>query len=268
MKISYFKVNPTGNITLLVDTPVSRECQSAVAAKLMAAVSDAEQVGFFEPAAAPCTPLRLQMMGGEFCGNASISTAAVLLNGTGEEAFTTPLEVSGMAEDIAVSVKRNADGSFTGTVDMPIPEAIYDYTFINGFDTYTLPLVRFPGICHVIADKRLSPVIAEKYVADWCRQLKSEALGIMFFDKAKNTLEPFVYVASTDTAVWETSCASGTSAVAAYVAKLKRHSVSLSLRQAGGVLTAQAEYSANDVRRIRLTGSAVIEGKFEIELGT
>lgn len=294
MKISYYKVNPTGNITLIVETPVKRESQAAVAAKLMELDKTVEQVGFIEKPrrSSPIrkvrylnaseeefknTPgeyeaiARLQMMGGEFCGNASISAAAILVSrsfireGDGYEML---LEVSGIDEDISVTVECNTDGSFTGTVDMPIPEAIYDYTFINGFDTYTFPLVRFPGICHVIINHPFSPLLAEKLIADWCRQLRAEALGLLFLEERSKKLEPLVYVASTGTTVWENSCASGTCAAAAYFAKRKAKSTSASLIQPGGTLKSEASFSSGAVRSIKLTGRAVIEGYFEEDIST
>ena len=268
MKISYYKVNPTGNITLIVETPVKRESQAAVAAKLMEKDKTVEQVGFLEAAASKCALARLQMMGGEFCGNASVSAAAVIVNRLGYDSYTLPLEVSGIDEDISVTVERNADGSFTGTVDMPIPEAIYDYTFINGFDTYTFPLVRFPGICHVIINRPFSPLLAEKLIADWCRQLRAEALGLLFLEERSKKLEPLVYVASTGTTVWENSCASGTCAAAAYFAKRKAKSTSASLIQPGGTLKAEAAFSSGAVRSIKLTGRAIIEGYFEEDIST
>ena len=75
MELEYTVWDPTKNITLLVSTPVERGAQAETAARLMAARPQVEQVGFLEPAAAPGAELRLQMMGGEFCGNASMSAA-------------------------------------------------------------------------------------------------------------------------------------------------------------------------------------------------
>ena len=261
-ELSIYKVNPTGNITLIIDTPVKRECQAAIAAFLMEQDKSAEQVGFLEKPASECAQMRLQMMGGEFCGNASIGTAAVMAEKLGAEELDVLLEVSGSAEEVPISVMRNADGSFTGTVSMPIPESIYDFTFLNGLDTYTFPLVRFPGICHVIIDRRFSPELAQSLITDWCDQLKTEALGLMFVSDDLQRMEPLVYVASTNTTVWETSCASGTCAVAAFTAQRRRHRVKLSLVQPGGTLTAEAEYAQNAVRSIKLTGKVVIEGQY------
>ena len=74
MELRYTVIDPTKNITLLVTTPVPRDVQPRVAAELLRRGKDAEQVGFVEGLAAGDP--RLQMMGGEFCGNATMSMAA------------------------------------------------------------------------------------------------------------------------------------------------------------------------------------------------
>lgn len=271
MKLTYYKFNPTGNITLIVETPVPRESQSRIAAQLMELEKDAEQVGFLEPASSECALARLQMMGGEFCGNASICTASLLYgmlypDSDGEKRIC--LEVSGVPELVGVSVTADGDGSFIGTVDMPFPEAVYDFTFFDGFDTYTFPLVRFPGIAHAIITKPFSPELARRLIADWCRQAKAEALGLMFFNESARKLDPFVYVASTDTAVWESSCASGTTAAAVWMSRLRRKAVKLSLHEPGGMLTAEAQLVSGEPEYIRMTGKAVLMGKHLRELST
>lgn len=76
MNISYTKIDPAGNITVIVDSFVPREQQSRVASELMKLDNSVEQVGFLEKPDDPCCAVRLQMMGGEFCGNASLSAAA------------------------------------------------------------------------------------------------------------------------------------------------------------------------------------------------
>ena len=79
MKLHFLKFNPTENMTLLVTDPVPRELQGPLAARLMENRSiGAEQVGYLEKASLPGARARLQMMGGEFCGNASMCMAVFL----------------------------------------------------------------------------------------------------------------------------------------------------------------------------------------------
>ena len=79
MEVKFIKASPTENMTLLIETPVAREKQLAVAERLIAYCSVyAEQAGYIEEAENPAAEKRLQMMAGEFCGNASLSLAAWL----------------------------------------------------------------------------------------------------------------------------------------------------------------------------------------------
>lgn len=262
MNISYTKIDPSGNITLIVDSFVPREEQRRIAALLMVRDSEAEQVGFLEAPEDPCCAVRLQMMGGEFCGNATLSAASVVMQQIGLDAGDMLIEVSGSPGPVKVTGVMSAPGRFDGEVDMPLPESIYECSFLDGFDCHTLPLVRFPGICHAIVSAgTLTREKAEAVIGPWCRQIGSEALGLMFFDKDKNTLTPLVYVESTGTAVWEGSCASGTAAVASYLAELDGEYASVCLFEPRGRLSAEAACSGSQVTSLKLSGSAVIRGK-------
>ena len=262
MNISYTKIDPAGNITVIVDSFVPREQQSRVAAELMKRDVTVEQVGFLEKPDDPCCAVRLQMMGGEFCGNASLSAAAVIFSRAGlaeglycEELF----EVSGAPEPVKISGSMVNRTCFDGEVAMPLPEC----SFLDGFEGYTFPLVRFPGICHAIVPVgTIERERAKAVIASWCRQLGADALGLMFFDRDKHTLTPLVYVASTDTAVWEGSCASGTAAVAAYLAELDGEYASVRLTEPRGTVSASATYSASQVRSLTMSNRAVIQGEF------
>lgn len=270
MDIRYTKIDPSGNISLIVDSFVPRIKQSRVAAELMARDESAEQVGFLEKPEDDRCLVRLQMMGGEFCGNASLSAAAVMLRASGMPAgipCDLTLEVSGAPDAVKVSGSMNENGTFEGSVSMPLPESISEFCFFDGFECYTLPLVRFPGICHaIVSADALTKASAERLIGQWCSQLKAEALGLMFFDKASDRLEPLVYVASTGTAVWEGSCASGTAAIAAYLSELDGERADITLEQPRGRLSAGARFSGGMVRELTLRGSAVSMGEYSVEL--
>ena len=262
MNISYTKIDPSGNITLIVDSFVPREDQSRIATLLMERDPEAEQVGFLEVPEDPCCAVRLQMMGGEFCGNATLSAASVVMQQIGLDAGDMLIEVSGSPGPVKVTGVMSAPDRFDGEVGMPLPESIYECSFLDGFDCHTLPLVRFPGICHAIVSAgTLTREKAEAVIGTWCRQIGSEALGLMFFDKDKSTLTPLVYVESTGTAVWEGSCASGTAAVASYLAELDGEHASVCLFEPRGRLSAEAVCSGSQVTSLKLSGSAVIRGK-------
>ena len=80
--LKYYIFDPTGNITALVESGVAAADQSAVASRIMERHPDVEQVGFItyaDDAAAADVPVSLRMAGGEFCGNATMCTAALYM---------------------------------------------------------------------------------------------------------------------------------------------------------------------------------------------
>ena len=271
MEIKYYKINPTGNITLIVETPVPRESQAAVAAKLMAFDKDAEQVGFIESAENPECAFRLQMMGGEFCGNASIAAAALYMSKqcpSPTDKSTVTFEVSGVDKPLAVSVECLNKLKFTGSVSMPLPESCFDCELVYDGKSFSFPVVRMPGICHAIVTGGLGADFAEDAIAEWCRQLDTEALGLMFYNARNGLLRPLVYVASTGSSVWESSCASGSCAVAAYESLNCGEGKLLSLRQPGGTLNIKSFCTRGALFGLTLSGSAEIQGEHSAVIDT
>ena len=127
MELQFIKASPTENMTLLIETPVPREEHLEIAEKLIAYGNVyAEQAGYIEEPENPLAEKRLQMMAGEFCGNASLSLAAVLAEekglSVGEETEII-LEVSGADSLVNCHMKKEEKG-FTGRVAMPLPKAI------------------------------------------------------------------------------------------------------------------------------------------------
>lgn len=257
MLLSFVKTSPAQNITVLVDTPVPREEQPAVAAKLLNLLGG-EQVGFIEPPAFSDAPARLQMMGGEFCGNATMSVGVYLARKAKireDEQRIYDLEVSGSDEPVRCSAKKQGE-SWLGNVRMPLPTRVGSLQMPSGI---SVPRVDFPGITHLIvpADAaRLPRSEAEKEIRALCRELGTPALGIIRYEEEKRFIEPLVYVAATDTAVWERGCGSGTAAVGCWKAAEKNTGYRLSLSQPGGVIEVCAE--AQNSRITRLTVSTEI----------
>ncbi len=254
MEYSYYKIDPTGNITAIVETPTERSEQSRIAGLIMAADTTIEQVGFLEKPQGEAF-VRLQMMGGEFCGNASISAAALMAQKGGIDSGDITLEVSGADAPLCVKVQKLGENKFLGTVAMPLPVGIETAQL----GAVKLPVVRFPGISHVICDTSLSVSDAEANIRSWCEALNVDALGLMFLDG--NALKPYVYVRSTDTAVWESSCASGSTACAAYLAAKAGASQTVALQNPCGELRIKAELTDGALSSLLLTGSAEITGK-------
>lgn len=253
-ELEYYKLDPTGNMTLIVKTPVPRDRQKKTAVMLMGRFRDVEQVGFLEKPADGSAVLRLQMMGGEFCGNATVSAAALYAYRHGLSDGTVRLEISGMPEPMDVDITAAGDGYYLGSVMMPPPTG----TEYREFDGKTLPVVNFSGISHIISEKLLKRDEAEAGIKKWCRALCAEALGVMLIDGDK--LSPLVYVASTDTSVWENSCASGSTAAAAFFTRRAGMSGEYRFEQPGGVLSVSTAISDSGEMRLRLNAGVRMAG--------
>lgn len=261
MKLNFVKLSPTQNMTIIVTDPLPRAVQGVVAERLMAYGSvGAEQVGFLEKPSLANVTARLQMMGGEFCGNASMSLAAYLAHRDGlpdGQRTTLSLEVSGAEAAVPCEIERRGEG-YIGTVRMPLPEGI-DSLAISPERAF--PLVRLPGIAHAIVPAaQLTPAEAEANIAQWCAACGADALGVLLINDAMDAFQPLVYVPSTGSSVWEHGCGSGSAAIGAYFASLRRQDISLELTQPGGVMRVQARWddAAGILSELKISGKVQI----------
>ena len=273
--IQYCILDPTGNITALVESPVEAARQPAVAAALMERHRSVEQVGFLRPAASPSDPVRgtLRMAGGEFCGNASMCAAALLLlrrqlKGGGAAAPSDPvtvrLRVSGAAQPVEVRLWRESGDGFHGGVLMPPALRIAEIEFAFAHTAGLLPVVRMEGISHIIIlpdspfwGLRKDRAAAERAVRAWCGDLAADGLGLLFLsgDTPRRRLTPLVYIPGSETVFWENSCASGSSAVGMYLAAKAGAAVDLTLEEPGGSLRVASDPSQGETwlyGRVRL----------------
>lgn len=261
MKLRFVKVNPVENMTLFVLDPVPREKQMNIANKLMDYNNiHGEQVGFIEREG---SYIRLQMMGGEFCGNATRSLAALMVYNEypniekTNKGYNVKLKTSGVEEIIeCVVLPTDKKNSFWSTVHMPLPLAIEEYSIKYESSLVKTIKVEFPGITHFIVDEK---VIEDK--EKFYNKLKLEmdkneyeAFGIMYYDYEKNFLTPLVYVKTTDSLYWERSCASGTCALGVALSFEKNIPLSENISQPGGNLEVLVDWTKDTLSDIRLKG--------------
>ena len=263
MEVSFVKLSPTQNVTILVESRVPRREQAALAAKLLAYDGvGGEQVGFLEEPALPGTRMRLQMMGGEFCGNAAMSVGVYLAWKDGlpdGEAMDCPLEVSGADERVFCSILRRGDG-FRGTVQMPLPERFAEAELPSDRGRLTLPAVVLPGIVHVIAGRGtgLSREEIERRIREWNKIVRADALGVLRYDEKTGSMEPIVYVPATESAVWERGCGSGTAAIGCWKAHVLGRSYSGTVDQPGGGIDVDVRVEEGRITGLTITGTVHI----------
>ena len=251
----YTILDPTGNVTALVESAHAIDAQPRVADAIMEGHPEVEQVGFVSyEGMEPGVDVDMRMAGGEFCGNATMSAAAwfaerKLALATGDE-VSVVVRVSGTDRPLEVRLRREGAGFYTAAVLMP--EALSHEVLELAFEGVSarVPLVLMQGISHLIieADCDLfslleTPGAAEAAVRQFAGEIGSDGLGLMFFDgKADGgVLTPLVYVPGANTCFWEHSCASGTSATAMYLARLVNARVDASFEEPGGILSVTSE---------------------------
>jgi len=242
--VTYSLFDPTGNITLLVETAVPIEEQPEIARRLMQLEPETEQVGFVLPAE---NGVSLRMAGGEFCGNASMSAAAWWLKQNGLKESRVLVHVWGTESPVPVEIREREEDVWEASVQMPLPVSVEEENFPQ---CGLLPIVRFPGIAHVILEDGTLLGNAESLAPEWCRELGAEALGLMFLDREAGTMKPLVWVPAAGTLCWESSCASGTTAVGAFLYAKSGREIKLPLKQPGGTLG----IAANADGRLLLSG--------------
>ena len=162
--LEYCIMDPTGNITALVESSAEVSRQPVIADLIMQQHPEVEQVGFVEfevagadsaqagesaPERDELVQVKLRMAGGEFCGNASMCAAALYLSRKGaEEAASLPaeagaeataedgwqqvrLEVSGTSDPVEVRLRRIAAEGAESAAGSEVP-AKPDFAFEAG----------------------------------------------------------------------------------------------------------------------------------------
>ena len=228
-KLDFIKYSPGGNPTILVTWPkLSGQARAAVAAELMHPQHlTAEQVGFIDLKAAPP---RLDMMGGEFCLNATrclvyeMWREGLFFPLAGTDDYFGLAQSSGLETPAQVRVKNARN---TGK-DKPV-ECFVQLDVkpdIAELDKGAL-LVRLPGISHLLLDERYHdlpeyPMVAARERLGRYGLLEEEACGVIWHrvepiaekDLIACRITPIIHVAATKSCVAETSCGSGTLALA------------------------------------------------------
>ena len=123
MDLSYILADPSGNTTVFVLSPVAPGQYGPVARSVMAHLG-AEQVAFVHDG-------RMDMMGGEFCGNASRSFALWQALHTEDGRSLRPfsgetiqtVQVSGAPQALTVTLRGASDGLYAA-IEMPLPRRV------------------------------------------------------------------------------------------------------------------------------------------------
>ena len=228
MKFTVVMADPAGNRTAIVRSGVPKAERQKVAAAVMADPAlRAEQVGFETRSLYGGSQGRLEMAGGEFCGNAARSFGYLLCKERGID--HCKIEISGTREKLEVICDLDRE---TAAAQMPMPELIE----MAGDEAEQLyPVVISRGITHMICvDRPFDEEFARRMIDKFGKAYS--AFGVMFVNG--DTLTPVVYVAATDSVCLESSCGSGSLAAAWFMTREKEDGFhGYSFEQPGGTIT-------------------------------
>lgn len=251
MELSYILADPSGNTTAFVLSPVPTGDYGRLARQVMARLN-AEQVAFVHSE-------RMDMMGGEFCGNASRSYALWKALHRPDGLSLQPLQgeqqqtvtVSGAPHPLTVTLRSDGSAVYYASIQMPLPNRVLSLE-----DPFLGPctLVEYPGISHILLENRIPNDDDAAAARELLAFLAAEdgCFGLLYLEE--NTLRPRVLVRDTDTDVWESSCASGTCAAVAAIALRQNATKTLELFQPGGSLTACATVTDGKLTALTLDG--------------
>lgn len=256
--IPFIVMKPGGNDTALfmgiVKDPKERKKLNDV---IMKFYPNVEQVGFIKLGENP----RLLMAGGEFCGNATRSTAWLALEG---KPGTINIQVSGVEKRLKAGVTKDGE-AFS---QMPI---FSDFSKVKSDPRNPEnSIVEMEGITHLVTfdTKQIEGLSEEEIKNKSIQMLKSRGLdqepaaGVIYAKDTGNEwkIDPVVYVRAIDTLFYETACGSGTTALGLVLALKNKKSVKeiLILQPSGLPIKISVEYTKEGF------GKAQIQGPIEV----
>jgi len=269
LKLNFIKVNPSENITVFVLDALPRELYFEIANKIMQYGNVyAEQVGFIEKAMKPESKasVRLQMMGGEFCGNASRALAAVAVQrgyaNIKEEngVYTVPFEASGIDGLLYCKVKPVSSNGYDVALEMPLFKSMKDIAVEYRNIKYEGTIIDLPGISHAVFFTDDVDLDEEFFhtVRSSIQDFDYEAFGIMFFNAKESFMKPLVYVRETDSLIWERSCGTGTVALGVVISHINKKDMDMEIKQPGGALRIKTGWKDGKVTKTTLQGIVYI----------
>jgi diaminopimelate epimerase/ribosomal protein S18 acetylase RimI-like enzyme len=261
--MEYTIIRPGGNDTCLVFASVTDVLlRKRINDVIMRAYPNVEQVGFVS--GTPQVPV-LTMAGGEFCGNATRSAAAILVNMQAGKSVS--LLVSGV--DKPLTAGFNALGH--AYARMPVYADTSRIIQVSGQDnTY---IVEMEGITHyIILNSEDTSLIGDEDIKQQSYEIlrrnqltKFAAAGVMYVyrDESAWRIDPVVYVRDIDTLFRETACGSGTTALGLVLALRSEKSIinARVIQRSGMPILVSVSYDGNTFQDAVISGPVSIVRK-------
>ncbi|PIV08581.1 hypothetical protein COW57_00450 [Candidatus Roizmanbacteria bacterium CG17_big_fil_post_rev_8_21_14_2_50_39_7] len=249
--------NDTGLVQEIIADPLKRK---EINNEMMQMFPNIEQVGFVN---LNIEELELMMAGGEFCGNATRSTAYLALNGQPGE---VAIKVSGVKDKLRAGVAQNGEAY----AQMPIYQDANRVS--QDLENPRNSIVYMEGITQYVnwdtsSIEGKNPDEIKKQAMELMREKgldTSPAAGVMYVKETPQGLEivPVVYVRDINTLFYETACGSGTTAVGLTLAKQSGSSIKdVTIYQPSGLpIKVSVDYDGNEFGYAQIQGPVEIQG--------
>lgn len=241
-------LDPAGNVTAIVCSDVPAAERARIAAQILRLPElGIEQVAFLT---APRSggEIRLEMMGGEFCGNALRCAGFYQALRNGAQGKSCVLaEISG-ADGVQPVMADTAEG--TASTVMPLPLSVQP----AGWADVKAVRVTFAGITHFVIDcAQPDETLVQRAIA---AAPEASAVGAIFLDRAHGSIKPVVFVRETASCVAENSCASGSVATAVVLtADFADGITEIGIGQPGGTLEVGVQRTDGAVTGLSIGGA-------------
>jgi diaminopimelate epimerase len=207
------------------------------------------------------------MMGGEFCGNAARSFGLFVAREQGLKGKgTIGIGISGAAGPILTHVDTGA-GTASAGIPPPLAQESLEY------EGRVFPVYVFEGIVHLIAESPgadregggspREEALVRSLMRCYAKSAAVEpaAFGVMFYNPARRFMRPAVYVAATDSLVFESSCGSGSAALGAWLFRNEEDTdKSAAITQPGGLIETTVVKRGGKIERITIGGKVDLSG--------
>ena len=238
MQLGFVKASPCSNTTVFIVDKAEKAKYGEIAAQVM----DydhlcAEQLGFITEPFDNSAVIRLEMSGGEFCGNALLSAAALVRYKSLTDKNKFYLECSGVAETLGCEVNEIGRGKYFAKAEMPADYKLQELTLTADGREYCGHLVIWSGISHFVFPGEIPEGCYEKIMEILIKKNKNSAYGIIPYIKRNSAayfIRPYVYVPETGSRVFEQACGSGSLSLGVALSEGKTRVIEVS--QPGGVI--------------------------------
>lgn len=251
-------VYPSGNTTAVVfdqlldvDRKMLNESVMSSWKSQSPSQPEIEQCCFVTLPRDPKAVARVEMFGGEFCGNATRSVVWMITKGVN---YAGLIEVSGVERPLEFRVN---DGEVK--VEMPLPKG---KTLVRSVSEGTL--VQLDGISQLVVTRRQDKQTPRELLEDLLKSNKYDlssqpAVGVSYYDQTSGKAEFCVWVKDVDTIFDETACGSGTSAIGVAVANETGQSVNMNVIQPSGeTIRTEASYAEGKVNKSFIAGEVAV----------